>query len=50
MLTLMRKITDNIIFTSLEENPRGTTGEKLMEQLEDRRGCVVENDMKKLMR
>lgn len=47
MLNLMRKITDNIIFTSLEENPRGTTGEKIMEQLEDKRGCIVENNMKK---
>ncbi|WP_294658997.1 folylpolyglutamate synthase/dihydrofolate synthase family protein [uncultured Fusobacterium sp.] len=47
MLKLMRKISDNIIFTSLEDNPRGTTGEKLLEQLEDKRGCLVENDMKK---
>ena len=47
MLKLMRKISDNIIFTSLEDNPRGTTGEKILEQLEDKRGCLVENDMKK---
>lgn len=47
MLKLMRKISDNIVFTSLEDNPRGTTGEKLLEQLEDKRGCLVENDMKK---
>lgn len=47
MLSLMRKVTDNIIFTSLEENSRGTTGERIMEQLEDKRGCVVENNMKK---
>lgn len=47
MLKLMRKISDNIVFTSLEDNPRGTTGEKILEQLEDKRGCLVENDMKK---
>lgn len=47
MLSLMRKIADNIIFTSLEENPRGTNGEKIFEQLEDKKGCVVENNMKK---
>lgn len=47
MLKLMRKISDNIVFTSLEDNPRGTTGEKVLEQLEDKRGCLVENDMKK---
>lgn len=47
MLSLMREVTDNIIFTSLEENPRGSTGEKIIEQLEDKRGCVVENNMKK---
>lgn len=47
MLGLMRKIADNIIFTSLEENPRGTNGEKIFEQLEDKKGCIVENNMKK---
>lgn len=47
MLKLMRKISDNIVFTSLEDNPRGTTGEKILEQLEEKRGCLVENDMKK---
>lgn len=47
MLKLMRKISNNIVFTSLEDNPRGTTGEKILEQLEDKRGCLVENDMKK---
>lgn len=47
MLKLMRKISDNIVFTSLEDNPRGTTGEKISEQLEEKRGCLVENDMKK---
>lgn len=47
MLSLMREVTDNIIFTSLEENPRGSSGEKIIEQLEDKRGCTVENDMKK---
>ena len=47
MLSLMRKIADNIIFTSLEENPRGTNGEKIFEQLEDKKGCIVENNMKK---
>lgn len=47
MLKLMKKISDNIVFTSLEDNPRGTTGEKILEQLEDKRGCLVENDMKK---
>lgn len=47
MLKLMRKISDNIVFTSLEDNPRGTTGEKILEQLEDKRGCLVENDIKK---
>ena len=47
MLKLMRKISDNIVFTSLEDNSRGTTGEKILEQLEDKRGCLVENDMKK---
>lgn len=47
MLPLMREITDNIIFTSLEENPRGTSGDEIFEQLEDRRGAVVENDIVK---
>lgn len=47
MLNLMRRIADNIIFTSLEENPRGTNGEKIFEQLENKKGCVVENNMKK---
>lgn len=47
MLKLMRKISDNIVFASLEDNPRGTTGEKILEQLEEKRGCLVENDMKK---
>ncbi len=47
MLNLIRGVADNIIFTSLEENPRGTTGEKIMEQLEEKRGCTVENNMKK---
>ncbi|MBM6822668.1 bifunctional folylpolyglutamate synthase/dihydrofolate synthase [Fusobacterium mortiferum] len=47
MLKLMRKISDNIVFTSLEDNPRGTTGEKILERLEEKRGCLVENDMKK---
>lgn len=45
MLPLMRKISENIIFTSLEDNPRGTAGEVILEQLEDKRGCVVENNI-----
>lgn len=47
MLSLLRKVADNIVFTSLEDNPRGTNGEKLIEQLEDKSGCVVENSMKR---
>lgn len=47
MLLLMREISENIIFTSLEENPRGTSGEIILEQLEDKRGCFVENNIKK---
>ena len=45
MLPPMRKISENIIFTSLEDNPRGTAGEVILEQLEDKRGCVVENNI-----
>lgn len=45
MLPLMREISDNIIFTSLEDNPRGTSGDDIFEQLEDKRGARVENNM-----
>ena len=47
MLKLMRKISDNIVFKSLEDNPIRTNGKKILEQLEEKRGCLVENDMKK---
>lgn len=45
MLPIMRETTDNIIFTSLKENPRGTSGEDIFNQLEDKRGALVENDI-----
>lgn len=45
MLSIMRETTDNIIFTSLKENPRGTSGEDIFNQLEDKRGALVENDI-----
>lgn len=45
MLPLMREISENIIFTSLKDNPRGTDGEEIFSQLEDKRGAFVENDM-----
>ena len=47
MLSLLRKVADNIIFTSLEDNPRGSNGEMIMDQLDDKRGCIVENSMRK---
>ncbi len=47
MLPLIRKISENIIFTSLKENPRGSAGEDIYSQLEDKRGALVENDIKK---
>lgn len=45
MLPIMRETTDNIIFTSLKENPRGTSGEDIFNQLDDKRGALVENDI-----
>lgn len=45
MLLLMRKISENIIFTSLEDNPRGTSGEIILEQLDNKKGCCVENNI-----
>lgn len=47
MLALLRDVADNIIFTSLEDNPRGTKGEEIIKYLDDKRGCVVENNIKK---
>lgn len=45
MLLLMREISENIIFTSLEDNPRGTSGEIILEQLDNKKGCCVENNI-----
>lgn len=45
MLLLMREISENIIFTSLEDNSRGTSGEIILEQLDNKKGCCVENNI-----
>lgn len=47
MVELMKTISKHIIFTSLADNPRGTTGEVIIEQLSDKSGCSVENDITK---
>lgn len=47
ILEILRPVTSNIIFTSLEENSRGTSGDELYELIEDKSGCCVENDIVK---
>lgn len=47
MLEIVRDLADSIIFTSLADNSRGTTGEVIYEQILDKKGCIVENDILK---
>lgn len=47
ILEILRGAVSNIICTSLEENPRGTSGEELFKLLKDKEGCFVENDLMK---
>lgn len=47
MIKILKTISKNIIFTSLADNPRGSSGDALLAMTEDRDGFQVENNMKK---
>ena len=47
MLEILKSVSSTLILTSLAENPRGTSGDEIYNQLSDTKGCSVENDLMK---
>lgn len=47
MLKILKSVSSTLILTSLAENPRGTFGDEIYNQLSDVEGCSVENDLMK---
>lgn len=47
MMGILKEAVADIICTSIEDNPRGTSGEELFKILKDKSGCIVENNLMK---